>query len=487
MAGRLGPVQELVAVLRDFRQLTDPAVRPLFLDMVRMAQDDTPLPVQDHHSTDYFLLELALVCLRSERVLGAVREALFTLIGSRDVLEPFDAVVERLTARPALAAPATDRLRELLSGVQVKRLAQICRESVSRFQAAPGATDPWQAYLELSRMNAEPGGLPPGLVFVERLAAEVPYDQASALRAWADQQAAAMSLTAQLRSLRHLVVHRAPGEPIDAYLVVGLLPQDEPGRYLLTSWRQYDPYEWRPATGPGEYVTRATAERAVRRLVHEAEEEWAKDARDIHLEFLLGADDLDLPVHLWLRDVDTDIPMTLGMAYPVVVRSLERNRDRKSHRWWNGRWRTSESRPERCRRLVVEGGSPEMSVTGEPEALVARLTGDPCVVSLVLDAPPGSTVRGARQARAAWAAGIPVVLWDRRDPRSDELVNEFGQLPTEPGGALARLRDHVTKLRVEAQTVDSAVREHHLGRHVVLVWDDPTRPIEAHEQLAAPD
>ncbi|MBH5333616.1 hypothetical protein IHE55_01850 [Streptomyces pactum] len=486
MAERLGPVQELVAALRQFRALTDPAGRAIFLDLLRIELGDAPLPVQDHRSADYFLLELAPACLRSEQVLGAVREVLFTMVDSAGVMEPFDAVVARLTARPALTAAATERLRVLLSGLQVKRLTRICQESVSPFQPAPQAADPWQAFQELSRLSTEPDRLPPQLAFVERLAAEAPFDQAGALRAWADEQAAALELTAQLRSLRQSVAQRAP-EPFDAYLVVRLLPQDEPGRYLLTSWRSHDPERWRPVAGPSEYVTRATAERAVRRLVHEAEEEWAKDARDIHLEFLLAAEDLDLPVHLWLRDADTDVPVPLGMAYPVVVRSLERSRNPLWRRWWRSRWRMMDGAPERCRQLVVDGTDPETAVPGEPQALVARLVADPCVVSLVLGAPPGRTVRGGHQARAAWTAGLPVIIWDRRDRRSDELVEEFGQFTAGSGGSLARLRDGVTKLRVEAHTVDSAVREQHLGRHVVLCWDDPTRPVEAHEQLAGPD
>ncbi|KUJ68391.1 hypothetical protein ACZ90_19145 [Streptomyces albus subsp. albus] len=486
MTAGLGPVNELVAVLRDFPCLNETRGRQLFLDLLRM-QLGAPLPVDDGPVTQYFLLDLARSCLRSESLLSASREALATILGEEDRLKTFDMVVERLTAQPALPASATDRLRSLLEGLRVPRLNQICRESVARFQSAPVAADPCQAFEELSRMNAEPGELPPSLAFVERLAAEAPYEQARELRAWADEQAAAIGLTAKLRSLRQLVVHRAPAEPFDAYLVVRLLPQDEPGRYLLTSWRQYDPREWRPALGRSEYVTLASAERTVRQLVREAEEEWAKDARNIHLEFLLGADELNLPVHLWNRDADSELPMPLGMAYPVVVRSLERSRTRLWRRWWLSRWRLMDGEPERCRRLVVNGPDPDSAVAGDPQALLARLLADPSVVSLVLNSPPGSTAEGGYEARAAWTAGIPVVLWDRRSPRSPEVVHQLGQVPAEASGDLARLREGVTELRVTAHAVDPAQREHHPGRHVVLVWDDPTRPVEGCGQLAGPE
>ncbi|MFJ2350157.1 VMAP-C domain-containing protein, partial [Streptomyces antimycoticus] len=100
---------------------------------------------------------------------------------------------------------------------------------------------------------------------------------------------------------------------MDAYLVIRLLPQEEAGCYDLSSWHQYDPSGWHPARGPVTQVTLETAERAVQTLVYEAAEEW-DDAGAIHIEFMLDSDDLNLPVHRWRLELDSESPIPLCMG-----------------------------------------------------------------------------------------------------------------------------------------------------------------------------
>jgi hypothetical protein len=485
--GGLKSVNSLVMALKEFRCLTDPDSRALCLDLVAM-ELETNVPLRTHRVTDYFLVELARECLDNARVMRALRASLAVLANAdAEAMKQLDSVMEEVTARPALPAPATTQLRSLLEELEIGHLAQLCRAAAGPLQDVPPVTDPWHAFEVLSRMNAQPGCLPPALALVEYLAASAqPLERADALRAWTDERARELTMTSQLRSLRQQVGHSAPTEPMDAYLVIRLLPQEEPGRYELSSWHQYDPSGWNPARGPAVRVTSATAERAVQDLVYAAAEEW-DDARCIHLEFMLAADDLSLPVHLWRQELDSELATPLCMDYPVVVRSLERSQTRRWHRSWKQRWQVFSDLPARSKQLVVDGEDPDSPRSGDPATLLARLKSDPDVVALVLNSPPGSTSEGTYEALAAWRAGIPLVAWDRRQARDPTFVQQLRQKPAEASGDLARLREAVTELRLDAHTIDSAEREHHLGQHVVLVWDDPTRPVETQGRLAGPD
>jgi vWA-MoxR associated protein C-terminal domain/vWA-MoxR associated protein middle region 0/Effector-associated domain 2 len=484
--GGLKLVHHLVTALKEFRCLMDPDSRELCLELVATELDAT-LTVRNHRVTHYFLAELAKECLDNERVMWAVRQSLAILSPDAPAMKQLDSVMEQMTARPALPTDATERLRSLLEGLEVEHLARLCRGAAGPLQEVPPVTGPWHAFETLTRMNARPDGLTPGLALVEYLAASArPLELADRLRGWADEQARELSLTSPLRSLRQQVGHAAPAESIDAYLVIQLLPQDEPGRYELSSWHAYDPTGWYPVRGPASTVTTATAERAVQDLVHEAVVEW-EDARSIHLEFVLSAEDLHLPVHMWRDELDSDFATPLCSSYSVVVRSLERSQTRHWYRPWKKRWQTFSAQPERSRQLVVDGPDPDSPRSGDPSALVARLNADQHVFALVLNAPPGTSQEGSRQAAAAWRAGIPVVVWDQRHPRDPYLVHQLRQKPVEANGDLARLREAVKELRLEAQGIGSAEREQHLGQHVMLVWDDPTRPVGTQGRVAGPD
>lgn len=486
--GGLKSVGNLVTALKEFRCLTDPDLRTLCLDLVAMELEMTSVPVRVHRVTDYFLVELARECLENVRIMHALRASLAVMAAAdEDAMNRLDSVMEQMTARPALPGAATAKLRSLLEELEIEQLGQLCRTAAGPLQDVPAVTSPWHAFEVLSRMNAQPGGVPPGLALVEHLAAAArPLHRADALREWADEQARELDLTPQLRSLRQQVGHAAPAAPVDAYLVIRLLPQEEAGCYELSSWHQYDPSGWHPARGPITQVTSETVERTVQTLVYEAAEEW-DDARSIHIEFMLGSNDLNLPVHRWRLELESELPTPLYMDHPVVVRSLERSQTRRWHREWKQRWNLFDQYPERAKQLVVDGEDADSPRSGDPTALLARLKADPQVVALVLNSPPGTTVEGGSEALTAWRAGIPVVAWDGRATRDPGFVQQLRRKQADATGSLARLREAVTELRLDAHTIDSAEREHHLGQHVVLVWDDPTRPVEPQGRMSGPD
>ncbi|RKN12910.1 hypothetical protein D7319_00730 [Streptomyces radicis] len=477
--GGLRSIKALTDVLREFGCLVDPGPRSLCLDLMA---DELPavLGIRHHHVTSYFLPELARICLDDTRALRILYETLVVMGQSQRALRRLGAVIHEVTARPALPGPSLDELRPLLDGLEVPALGHLCRLAAGPFQSVPPLDDPWVAFETLSHMNAQPDGLPPALALIEHLAAEASRDRADALRAWADGQAQALGLTAPQRELRQRVVHSPPPAPVDAYLVVQLLPQDDSGGYLLTAWRQFDPEGWRPVQTVSVAVAGLeAAERIVQDLVWDAVADWAGDAETMHLEFMLSTDDLAIPVQHWRQEIDSDYATPLCVDHPVVVRSLERSETRRWHRPWKQRWRLLENEPGRASPMVIEG-PPDASGTLAPAVLEARIKADPTVVAAVLSAPP-STERGALEARAAWRAGLPIVVWDRRAERHPEVAHRLD-------GNLAALRESVTQLRLDALTVDSAAeRERHLGSHISLVWDDPTRPVQTRGRLAGPD
>lgn len=161
----------------------------------------------------------------------------------------------------------------------------------------------------------------------------------------------------------------------------------------------------------------------------------------------------------------------IGTSYPVVVRSLERVEDTTYHDSWQPKWRALRehpaAKPAESARWIRPGAL-------EPDALYKQLdASDDYCVGLVFA--PGSD--------EPWlsytvAAGVPVVLWLRRqpaDPSAEEerLCAELGEATIEelPEWILAaRKRGHA------AAPTDPL-------RHLSLLWDDfdrqlPPRPSE---------
>ncbi|GAA1122705.1 sugar ABC transporter substrate-binding protein [Streptomyces javensis] len=182
--------------------------------------------------------------------------------------------------------------------------------------------------------------------------------------------------------------------------------------------------------------------------MYRAAEEW-DDARAIHMEFMLGPDDLNLPVHRWRLELDSELPIPLYMERPVVVRSLERSWTRRWHREWKHRLNRFDQQPERAKQLVVDGEDPDSPRSGDPTALLARLKTDSQVIALVQASPPGTTPEGTSQALTAWRAGIPVVAWDGRATRDPGFVQRLRQKQADASGNLARPREAATELRLE--------------------------------------
>lgn len=510
----------LVATLEKCPCLRERSSRQLFLDLAA-AQLGESLGVENHENAHYFHVELAMVCQRGTGTMAAVLGALDRL--DKDAALAVRRAGAELLAAPVLSAEALEELRPLLKGLSTPRLARICRDAAGPLHDLPPYPDAWSAFEALSGLNAREDMLPPALALVEYLAAEASapdsFEHGFALRGWNDTQAATLGLVSALGALRQRVNYPAPTSEYDAHLIVRLLPREEPGRYQLTSWRHFgteDAEDWQPRQGPTAVVDLAQAERTVQDLLYEAEAYWASDAGSIHVEFALMSEQLDLPVHLWRTELDSAQPARLCDQYTVVVRSLLRSRTPRWHRLWKQRWQLLLDSPGQWRSFVVGGPAPHHPPARQPAVLERRLRAEQSVGCVVLSEPAGQRVA---ELEVALRTGVPVMMWlgpdhtgaeGGQDPRaaaeeSPGAVSEnaagtpadrnpYHPLPVdsteEPLGVLLRdpfrLREAVKQLRLEALSDSSGHPRHRVGRQVVLLWDDPTRPVEGHGPLAGP-
>ena len=75
----------------------------------------------------------------------------------------------------------------------------------------------------------------------------------------------------------------------------------------------------------------------------------------------------------------------------------------------------------------------------------------------------------------ALRAGVPVVLWDRRERPPDNFKEVIGSLIE---GTPQTLASRVRDLRSQAAISDEAERGTHIGRHLAVLMDDPNRLVD---------
>ncbi len=324
---------------------------------------------------------------------------------------------------------------------------------------------PENAFRYLSDWNANSDGLPPALVYVEELADHL--QDAAALAAdlhhWAYEHARRMFVHEALVRRRERPVQQAK----PCLLIQITLDGIDTGCCRIMSWIQDRIGPWRPRQGPGEpkCVARDDAEGVVGDLVDRAEQEW--HGGPVAIEFLLPTGLLDLPVEFWRPRSGSYWQPPLCVDYQVVVRSLDRMRHIDRPRMWINRWNTLVNQSSATK---VHWGADPLT-EDELTAWDVDLRSDETRALAVLSGPPKSWP-GRDELDIALRAGVPVILWDRRDRRTADGTETLQSLV---GGDPTELPSRIRKLRSAAVTAPPAEQETHPGRVVVLLWDDPSR------------
>ncbi|MEV7384749.1 MULTISPECIES: effector-associated domain 2-containing protein [unclassified Streptomyces] len=402
---------------------------------------------------------------------------------------------------PLFEKPSSwERLMILLSGLDVLDIAGVFREAIGdRHDPLPAHyQEPWSAVLYAANLNARPGGPPPCVLLVERLAQYARGRQRQELLEWVAEHrkhpeaypggAAESDGPSPVASGGRDPLHvrppqefnrpasdvPLPGNGKDAvwapstWLLIRLRPlfySEHEGRQQLTYWWQNginpSPY---PVKGGDLEVDEADLPERVKSLVHEAETGWAYLCREeIALEFVLSRDLMHLDVENWAKKAFGKAEATLGKDHPVVLRSLERVEGKATH----GRW---------AKRFDALKPGCQGPVHWFPEEHPGRLLAEPHPVMAVLSEPPGrqgGVGSGAAELDASLRAGVPIVVWDRRGGIDPDFRRELLELTAK---GIHRLPDEVRSLRIAAGSEDPTVgRASRLGRHAAVLWDDPYR------------
>lgn len=443
--------------------------------IVRMLADElgARLPIEEHANPVFHIYSIVDACRQRFDGLPTLVEVLDRVEQGSNPMQRVRGIVGGMTALEIWPQEERDRLFDLLRGVVIPDIGDIYR-----FVAGPESrellrqtTFP-EVFLALEMLNAQPDGLPKPLVFVEYLATRVRFELACELRRWADQQATRFGVVAELQTVRRRFAHEslpAPPPRSHAYLVLLLRPEGPSGEnYRLCHWAQLDiSAGWHPDRGPDFVGDLSDIRRRVAELVETAAEDWAQYEPEIHVEFILSGELLNLEVDRWQWETESPVPEPVGCRFPVVVRSLDRMTSGK----WHGPWRT---RWKRLQEQLGDDGMIARTSSHRPETddllkLTAIFEREPELVSLVLGDPPELGRLGAGQVQVGLRAGVPVMVWHREDCESAEFIDVVEALLHQDGPGDVPQRARRVRANALAEGVD------HVGNHVTILWDDPDR------------
>lgn len=395
-----------------------------------------------------------------------------------------DVLVEELATR--LDRPAVDRVRRLrdewngldnyfsdadwlqmrnhLESVDLANLHDLYRRTV-RFgfgAPPPHCRNVWHVFAHLAGFNGGEQRVPPCMLFVWLVADQLPGDRAEPLRRLLDRLAQQWGITDAFQRARYRLSPAPGAERWDAALLILIEPATIAPHFAVRHWYQWSPDEW-PVPGEDQLVPRDGLELAVQDIVAAAEADATAGFGRLRIEFLLPVDLLNLPVERWSKENDpADGPVPLYRHHPVVVRSLERIRDRRRHLAWRTRWHTLQEAPHAADWVASKGAG---------HRLEEEITRDERIVTMVLsEPPPGSSEGAAREIRIALRTGIPIVIWHRSEPPGPPFLRLVEDLVA--GGGMAELPDRASQLRITASMNED---EMGTGRGLVLLWDDPSR------------
>lgn len=470
----------LVDALLGAQLVREESGRQLLLDELRERLGE--LPMRTHTVLRLTVAEIVRVCaVRSDGVAELVVTVEHLEPGTAELMQ-LHRLRDEWEAVDLLQPSDWTVLRPVLEQTSPKTLGLLCQQATGHRVAGPPVWcgNAWDVFVHLAGTNAEADGVPPNVLFLELLAREVGDDIAQHIHRRNREQAREYELTAALAQRRAA----AEAEEISAataYLVVQIEPdldprpdeEDSPERYWVSHHRQWrGPEVWHSRLGPRRLVDADGLEGTIENIIDQMETEWSDRPGTVAVEFVLPWELLNAEVEWWRKETSSARPTVLAMDYPIVVRSLERLRTQRWHRYWHQRWDQLRRAPASS---VVQVSTP--SGKDYLTRLDIDLRSDERIVSLVLSEPPihpGSP--GQQEVEAAMRAGLPVVIWHRSDCTSSAFREAVDRLTAD--GGLADLPQRTKQLRLDALRQEPELRDEHIGRHVTILWDDPERKPE---------
>ncbi|MEU8327440.1 hypothetical protein [Micromonospora sp. NPDC048839] len=344
------------------------------------------------------------------------------------------------------------------------------RQFVAEIRATPAppwCETAWELFAHLTSANAH-GEVPSWLVLLDRLAPAVTPASLPRLRQLCKQLATDWGVADQLDATQPTAA--APTR--SAYLVIQFEKYGgDDDTYIMSHWYQWASPEWQPIRGEDRHVAYEELEAAVDRVINEAERRWAARAGAVTIEFVLPWQLINEPVDTWRKELQSALPSPLTTEYPLVIRSLERNRASHWHRLWRSRWRLVTDRPGE-RKLIHCAAQHHADV--QLEAILKR---ESAVVVLVLSETPTADSIGERQLLVGLRSGVPAIVWHRDPPSKKDLCQTVASMVDGRASdtGVTALPNRVAHLRQLAWSEDPEGLDKHIGHGFVMLFDDPDR------------
>lgn len=476
--GRSGPVTRLSlndrrrlaeAVLR-VPSMSEPELRRLYTGELA-AQLGEELVVEQAASPYQAVWDLVRVLLEHDGGVRMLADVLRAFHPQSVEMAELDELVEVLFPDSLLAPPEREALRSLIAGFGPAQMSAALPANLvgGRVRREMTWSDPDDVIARLEEMASVPGAPPLLLAFVDGLAHAAPADLAAELHHWLDRVGSRLGFEPAVLRQLHADTEVRRSESQSYQLVVELAPDAiYEDQYLLSATLHRGNAAVATLLRDDEPRSLDRVADDLDALLTNPEMDYG-DVDELTVELLLPRKLLDEPVDQWqLRS----FPHTLGIRHPVVVRSLDRMRNRASHPQWRRKWRWLAEHGETTSGESIYWHSG--TVDRPAEALYAELVGSDHLVCLVVPFSPDRFVDPDRDPFwAALVAGIPAIVWYRRpyhEVAGDRFIHEMRNLLD--GRHLRELPALALQLRREAQMTSS---DRHIGRHLSVLWDDPDR------------
>jgi hypothetical protein len=414
--------------------------------------------------------ELLRVCLERPGRIRVLADVLRGFYPDSTEMADLDRLVEVLFPDPLLEDADRTSLRSLLTTFETNQIAKAFRYAVGG-EGIDLHQDWYDTEALLLRLESlirpAESGPPPILMFVDYLAhlsqLGGAVGQSVEMHVWLDAVGAQLGHPVVLRQLCRQTVNRLAASRCYRLLLELRPDRIDPHRHLLSIWLY--PEDGEPTTLLRDDRPRLLTEvnEELERALETVPDLAGGPVDELTVEFLVPRELLNHPVEEWALST---FPKTLGIRYPVVVRSLDRLRDQASHAHWRRKWQwlCDNGQQHHASAVYWHPTGTERST----ESLYVEFVRADHLVGLAVPFGPDRVEDGDHDPfSAGLSAGIPVMVWCR-DPRA--VVGFTREIHDRLAGrGLADLPMIALELRREARMTNSAT---HPGRHLGLLWDD---------------